>query len=84
MKKTKIVTELELICDKSFLKGLMQSTNLIGGLFSLSGGFLSDKFGRKKNILVLFLLFLLFFYFIFIRKEDSICHNTFNLFSLFF
>ena len=50
-----IVTELELICDKSFMKGLMQSIYLVGGFFSLSAGFLSDRFGRKKTLFAIVL-----------------------------
>lgn len=44
---------MELICEKSFLRGLTQSVYLVGGLFSLSSGFISDKFGRKKTLLSL-------------------------------
>jgi MFS family permease len=35
------------------MRSLTQSVYLIGGLFSLSSGFVSDKFGRKKTLLLL-------------------------------
>ncbi len=47
---------MELICDKKFLKGLIQSIYLIGGLFSLFCGYFSDRFGRKPTLFMLTLL----------------------------
>ena len=51
-----IVTEYELICDKSFLVGLTQTIYMVGTICGLFIGYFSDKYGRKKVGLVLSIL----------------------------
>ncbi|XP_033637976.1 organic cation transporter protein-like [Asterias rubens] len=51
--ETTIVTDLNLICDRSFLAQTAQSIFLAGCLVgSFLFGFLSDAFGRKKMLLI--------------------------------
>ncbi|XP_046846066.1 solute carrier family 22 member 15-like [Xenia sp. Carnegie-2017] len=46
---TSTVTEYDLVCDKSILQSVAQSCYWIGMLLGLLfGGYLSDRFGRKK------------------------------------
>ena len=44
-----IVTKLNLVCDKEYLKNILRQILILGLLFgSIIGGWLGDKFGRKK------------------------------------
>ncbi|XP_046846762.1 solute carrier family 22 member 15-like [Xenia sp. Carnegie-2017] len=46
---TSTVTEYDLVCDKSILQSVAQSCYWVGALLGLLlGGYLSDKFGRRK------------------------------------
>ncbi|XP_046846067.1 solute carrier family 22 member 16-like [Xenia sp. Carnegie-2017] len=46
---TSTVTEYDLVCDKSILQSVAQSCYWVGVLLGLLlGGYLSDKFGRRK------------------------------------
>ena len=48
-----IVTEFDLVCDKSYLNRLVQSFGLLGLLFGAIGlGSLADHIGRRKTLLV--------------------------------
>ena len=43
-----VVSEWDLVCDRTWLKGLIKSVQLIGQLFGvIIGGTFSDRFGRK-------------------------------------
>ena len=44
-----IVTEYELICDKSFLVGLTQTIYMVGTICGLFIGYFSDKYGRTMR-----------------------------------
>lgn len=48
-----IVTEWGLICDRLHLATLTQTVYMIGSLCSLSVGVFSDKYGRKKSVVIM-------------------------------
>lgn len=48
-----IVVELLLVCDDKYLIGLTQSIFMIGSICGLFVGYFSDKYGRKRCLLVL-------------------------------
>ncbi|CAF1085024.1 unnamed protein product [Brachionus calyciflorus] len=47
-----IVTDLNLICDKQYLIGLPETISTVTLILGFLGGFLGDKIGRKKAILI--------------------------------
>ncbi|XP_075975349.1 organic cation transporter protein-like isoform X2 [Anticarsia gemmatalis] len=47
-----IISEWDLVCDREYLTSLAESTFLIGvGVGGVVGGWISDKFGRKKILM---------------------------------
>lgn len=51
-----MVTEWELVCDKSYLVGLTQTAYMVGTVSGLFIGYFSDKYGRKRSTFVMILL----------------------------
>ncbi|CAF1032868.1 unnamed protein product [Brachionus calyciflorus] len=57
-----IVTDWNLICNKSIYASLIQTFYLIGTFLSLTMGYLADKYGRKKiSLLTSIIITLLYF-----------------------
>ncbi|RNA33199.1 organic cation transporter [Brachionus plicatilis] len=53
------VTDMELVCLKSHLKALSQNAYIIGTGCSVFTGILSDKFGRKRIMIILIIVMVL-------------------------
>ena len=54
--KTTIVTEFNLVCSREWINSSLTSVTFIGFLLGASlGGFLSDKYGRKKTFTAFFM-----------------------------
>ena len=57
---TTIVTEYNLVCSREWVNSALTSITFIGFLFgALVGGYLSDKYGRKRTFTIFFALCLL-------------------------
>ena len=72
-----IVTDWELVCEKSWMVSLTVTINLAGAVSGLFIGFFSDRFGRKKcaftlaSVLAFMLTLWQFFHFGIIEVENS-------------
>ena len=51
-----LVSDWNLICDKKFYAGLLQTCYLTGTFSSLVVGYFSDRFGRRKTIIISLIL----------------------------
>ena len=48
-----LVKELELVCDRKYLISLTQTFYLVGTVCAVFTGYISDRYGRKKSVILL-------------------------------